>query len=333
MQEKITALEAQLQEKEQLISALTERLEQAAEQLDRIHRTGGDRGLRAGGALPPELIEEHKALVEELHKAVEQWEDMQAEATLGRVEEQLGALRDLIASRVSDAAPMASSQQSGTLSEFMAQAAPAGSDRAADASEQDGSSGTDSRSYEAMKSSLLETEATTSQSPTSQAEGPDALIAEDIEPVDPPQSIDLTTADLEQLQEAIESRDSYIGYLIRRLRASESQSVPTGDWKNLENVPQELRDKLEEYESKLENMLRLAEVELSLERARLGREQAKLRVREHQIESERKRHGLLGEAANEQTGEQSPERNDSEASNRWLRMLGMGRNEEVNSDE
>lgn len=43
--ERVESLEAQLADRDQLVAALTERLEQAAEQLDRLHRTGADRGV------------------------------------------------------------------------------------------------------------------------------------------------------------------------------------------------------------------------------------------------------------------------------------------------
>src|SRR5262249_9373824 len=95
--EQISSLESQLREKEQLVTALTERLEQAADQLDRIRRNGGDRVLRGGGGgLPPELIEEQRALTTALQHAVEQWEAAQPGAALGRIEVQIRELRDLV---------------------------------------------------------------------------------------------------------------------------------------------------------------------------------------------------------------------------------------------
>src|SRR5437016_2417205 len=42
-------IQGRLREKEQLVAALTERLEQAAEQLDRLRRTGIDKGRRPLG--------------------------------------------------------------------------------------------------------------------------------------------------------------------------------------------------------------------------------------------------------------------------------------------
>src|SRR5258708_4818694 len=90
-------IQNRLREKEQLVAALTERLEQAAEQLDRLRRTGVDKGRRPlGGGLPAEVVEEHKATLEDLKRVISRWEDMQAEVTLGRIETQITELRDLM---------------------------------------------------------------------------------------------------------------------------------------------------------------------------------------------------------------------------------------------
>ena len=89
------ALESKLRGKNELVAIPTERLKQTAEQLDRNHRMGADRGLRVGGGIPPEVIQTQKTLDEDLQRAVEQWEGMQAAATLGRIEIQISELRDL----------------------------------------------------------------------------------------------------------------------------------------------------------------------------------------------------------------------------------------------
>ena len=87
----------QLREKEHLVAALTERLEQAAEQLDRLRRTGVDKGRRPlGGGFPAEVIDDHKHTLEDLKRVITNWEDIQAGATLGRIETQIMELRELI---------------------------------------------------------------------------------------------------------------------------------------------------------------------------------------------------------------------------------------------
>ena len=79
--EQIRSLQALLDEKEQLIHALTVQLELAAEQLDRVRRTGHHSPVQLGGsAYPPELLDNHKELVDQLKLVVTQWQDMQADA-------------------------------------------------------------------------------------------------------------------------------------------------------------------------------------------------------------------------------------------------------------
>jgi len=82
----LARLEEQLCEKDELVAVLTERLEQAAEQLDRFRRTGSGRGVRLASGLPTELVDSQKSLITKLEHAVAQWEDLQAAAALGRLE-------------------------------------------------------------------------------------------------------------------------------------------------------------------------------------------------------------------------------------------------------
>ncbi|MBW3541415.1 MAG: hypothetical protein KY476_14200, partial [Planctomycetes bacterium] len=97
LQARVDKLQSALAEKEKLVAALTARLEQAAEQLDRIRRSGGDRGSRVvSGGIPAELVEQQKGLVEELQAAVAAWQDMQAAACLGRIERGVDEVRDLL---------------------------------------------------------------------------------------------------------------------------------------------------------------------------------------------------------------------------------------------
>src|SRR5437868_6722484 len=97
----IETIQNQLHEKDQLVTALTERLEQAAEQLDRLRRTGADKGRRpagGGGGMPAELVDDHKSTLEDLKRVIARWEDIQAEAAFGRIETQIVELRDLFVS-------------------------------------------------------------------------------------------------------------------------------------------------------------------------------------------------------------------------------------------
>jgi chromosome segregation ATPase len=301
MQERIAALEAQLSDKEQIVAALTERLEQAAEQLDRLHRTGADRGMRIGG-LPPELVEQQQKLVEDLERAVQQWEEMQPGAFLNRLEAQLsdiqegvrrlesgdGEVRSSHSGHRSEEPPRSSSQSPKSILDFMkasmgAPAEAAGADEAAAA--EPGAAA----------------EQVVCHIPLPSLE-------------DPPAPVDLAQASPEQLSSACEARDTYILYLLHRLRQIESLGHVPNSWAGLENAPEELRARLEDLEKRLQETLRLAEVELSLQRAKLAREEARIHSMDEQVQKELRR-------AREASDGQSTQGEDLSGS-RWRRMLG-----------
>jgi hypothetical protein len=319
-----TALETKLQEKEQLIGALTQRLEQAAEQLDRIHRSGGDRGLRHAG-LPPELVEQHRTLIEDLQRVVQQWEDMQAAELLGRIESQISELRDLVSGQAARA-QASPAPHPDSIAGFMSRAkTPGGPAHRHEGDAAPAPSG--SHTYERLKAGLLEADTPEPEIPV---DGP-VIAGDDVEEpaaVDPPVPVDFDTADAAALRQEVERRDEYIAYLIRKLRFSESRKGLSGDWKALEGVPDELRARLIDYERRLDEALRQAEVELSLERARLGREAARVRLLEHQVTTERKRYEIVADGESRPRPNVRAEADDDPKSSRWLRMLGLGRGEE-----
>ena len=308
MTETLQDLELQLREKEQVIEALTERLEQAAEQLDRIRRTGGDRGARiGGGGIPAEMVEQQRTLTEELQQALQQWEAMQAAATLGRIEIQLTELRDLVAERLTPdhanapgSHPREPRRQRQSSPQPVAYSAGGG--------------------YERLKAELL---GDSEEAPT-EAErhdrAPGAVTEPDGQLEEAPQPVDRSVSDPEVLHDAIEARDGYIACLIRRLRSAEARSAGPVDWSALADVPDELRERLEQLSRSLDERLRMAEVELSLERARLSREESRLRISEQLIEKEKRRLAQQGAhierlPAIEHAGDKG---------GRWRKLLGMG---------
>jgi len=310
MQDRVETLESQLAEKEQLVAALTERLEQAAEQLDRLHRTGADRGVRAGIAgIPAELVQQQQKLTEELQRAVQQWEDMQPGAFFGRLETQLAQIQELVQQEPHGGG----SHSSDSYSHYE-------SGRSSESSY--GSGGTTSLQsvLERMQAKQAEPPAEESANPPAEerSEGAPSASAVDIAlpPLsEPPEPIDVTAATPEELARACEVRDSYIVYLLQRLRQIESLGHVPNSWAGLENVPGELRARLETLEKRLEETLRLAEVELSLQRAKLAREEMRIRMMDGQMQKQLKQ----ARDASESEGDSSA---DQANSGRWRRMLG-----------
>lgn len=310
MQERLEALEAQLAEREQLVAALTERLEQAAEQLDRLHRTGADRSVRAGIAgVPAELVAQQQKLVEDLQRAVDQWEAMQPGAFFGRLETQLGQIHELV---VNQDRPETGQ---GIASPFGYSTSRSGGSPERDAP----------RSIlDFMKASQLpESDPSESPPPTAVDIAPAALAAAMLEialpPLDdPPAPLDLAHATAEELGEACTARDSYIAYLVHRLRQIESLGHMPNSWAELENVPEEQRQRLEALEHRLQETLRLAEVELSLQRAKLAREELRIRILDEQMQKDIKRAKDVSDSQAEDQADPKGEHGNS----RWRRMLG-----------
>jgi hypothetical protein len=317
MAQEVESLETQFHEKEALISALTERLEQAAEQLDRVHRMGADRGVRKTAGIPVELVEQQKVLTDDLQRAIQQWEEMQLGRSLGRLEMQISELRDLIVGKALDLGGGAALARSSENPPATRAAEPPAS-----AAAKDQKSGLSA--WEAMKADILGQEKPATPVAASRNEGPaidDAV--EEPEHVDAPEPIVLDGAQPEQLCQAVEQRDNYISYLLKRLRVLETRHTPQIDWAALESAPEELRTKLQELEAKFEERLRMAEVEHSLERARLGREEARLRTLEDNARRQLKRMGVTLD------GEEAPTIGpEQEKTGRWLRMLGLRKGEE-----
>ena len=317
--EQLSALENQLREKEQLVAALTERLEQAAEQLDRIRRNGGDRGLRiGGGGVPPELIEEQRSLVAELQQAVQQWVEMQPGAALGRIEVQITELRDFVAGKGWDGVAAGHGDLERSSASDAADARR--SKASATGPKEPGVS-----AYEAMKAQLLDSpsdESNESKEKTSPAmiAGPPVSL-EEIAPVDPPEVIDPQAAGIDELRKAVEQRDLYISYLTRWLRAVEMSYQSTIDWSLLNNAPDDLRRRLEELERMLHATLRHAEVDHSLERARLSREATRLEQLEDQIRREMKRLNM-SEPGDDDDRADDPHQPAKGMNNRWQRLFG-----------
>jgi hypothetical protein len=277
-------LKKQLHAKDQLVRALTDRLEEAAEQLDRVQRTGGDKGGRGGGSSEAALS--GHPLFEKLSKSLELWEDVQPADAFARIEERLEELRDMLEGAIVGTtgeapAPKKKDVLSGwekMKAELMGEAEPSAP----------AAGGT--KSHEV--SPAAKQQASPASDESSEEPSPAAPAARPV-PVEPPrpleeltlpEPVDLEGASRPELVDAIEIRDQYIGELTRRLRSAESRTHQPIDWAALDNAPDDLREALQKLESELTDRLRIAEVDLSLERARLSRVETRIRATQMQIE-------------------------------------------------
>jgi hypothetical protein len=161
-------------------------------------------------------------------------------------------------------------------------------------------------------------ESSTDDAASSQGDSVPPVLSIDLPPLqDPPEPVDAHKADREELAHACEKRDAYVVYLLQRLRQIESMGHVPNSWAGLENLPDQLHARLDALEKRLQETLRLAEVELSLQRAKLAREEVRIRVIDEQLQKDLRRARDDASSSSESDG------GKGEASgSRWKRMLG-----------
>ena len=135
-----------------------------------------------------------------------------------------------------------------------------------------------------------------------------------------PAPLDLESASIEALKKACADRDTYIVQMTRWVRTHNSVSVPE-NWEELQGVPDELRRQVELLSSRLEEQVRLAEVEMSLERARLSREKSQVQADRAIMDKHLKRLGISSLDELEDIAVSSSSTGDR----RWMRFLGVNR--------
>ena len=312
---RLAEMEQQLTDKEEVILTLTARLEQAAEQLDRFRRSGNASPGRMGGS-GGHLSEDHKAALDDLKGVVTRWEEMQCEATLGRLETQVSELRDLIAGMVGGGgAPVTFTPRPAahTAAESGGEAKPAGS------------------WWEATKAAMMSGEepppppAYTSRETVDDGSSETATDGT-YEPAfipHAPESIDYDTVTLEQATVALRERDQ----LILRLREILLAQQAAGEFahvSSLEDLPDALRTRLETIEKEWQSKFRQMELDLSRERARLARTEATIRQQQELIQKEMTRLGIDEAAAADAAlhPRQGREKGEDGARKRWFKFLG-----------
>lgn len=334
----LTALAGQLREKEQLVTALTERLEQAAEQLDRLRRTGVDKGHRplagTGGGAAPEWLHEHKPTFEDLKRVLANWDEVKPGETLSRIEAQLTELRELCAGGVQ---PQTAGRETAPATSRSASAAPASSP---------GSKTPTNTWWEAQKAALLggaspAAESSSGSRPESsgapernaelsadaEASADNSAPHAEITIPEPLPPLDLDAITLDEARAAIRDRDAMIVQLRESLLLALSAGQMPRDVSSLEQLPEPLRKRFEEIEAHWQAKFRQNELDLSLERARLGREQAELRHHQELLRKQLKSGGKTLEEPVE-----AGDKGDS-SRRRWFRFMGKPGDEKPDGSE
>lgn len=260
-------LDTDLQARDEIIAALTAQLEETVEKLDRLQRSSGDRphgGHSNSTAHSSELIGR-------LEEALDVWNEQQPAERLARIEEGIEQILSCLASGENDH-PEVNAQDywQAAKAKLLGEEV----DSATRIENED-------HSIEAPPRKAVppaEVESTLSHSAE---ETLPEILPEAPEPQPVPEG-----ADADQLWEGIEARETYIRYLISRVRYAESRYVQPVPWEELSQSPEELKRRLLELEGQLTAQLKQAEISNSLERAALTRERSKLYQVKQQLEKQ-----------------------------------------------
>jgi hypothetical protein len=335
----------QLREKEHLVAALTERLEQAAEQLDRLRRTGVDKGRRPlGGGFPVEVIDDHKHTLEDLKRVITNWEDIQAGATLGRIETQIMELRDLIIGTGpgngyggGSVAPHAAARIPAPPPPSPPPAAsPPRESAPHDSAPRAGGTPGNNAWWEAQKAALMgEPVPAEVQAALAAAEAPAGGEPQSVEESQPtgscdlaglnipdlPAPVDFDNVTLDEAREAIRERDRIIQLLREPLLLARASGQLPANMHSLEGLPEPVQARITELETQWHAKFRQVELDLALERARLAREQAAVRQQQEALQKQLRQGGAPGKSAATDEGGGKGEESAS-SKRRWFRFMG-----------
>lgn len=312
----VDELKQQLTEKKQTVATLTEYLEQAAEKLNTLQKqSAANKPVQAFDA---EMVHRQMHLVNQLQDAVKEWEELQAPSTLERVSTQLDSLRETILDGLSQQQappiearePVTQELPNNTLAtaHFMSQTSGETNEE-----EKDGLGG-----WEALKAEMLGEEGASIEN---EEEEQNIDLREELDVlVNRPALVGGDCHDQNAWQQAVDSRENYMISLIRTLRVVESRRRGAPDWDAFTEAPEPLRDEVAQYANELHQTLRNAEVELSIERARISRQESVIAQQRREIDKALKKQGLNESKSKE-------EASDSQQG-RWLKFLGRGNESE-----
>jgi hypothetical protein len=263
-----------------------------------LQRSGADRRAGGGGGgSSRELLEQTGQLTSRVEEALDLWgqSSNHYEVILQRLDEIAGCLSH---STVVEAKP--GSKPAGGL--FQAPSSAASSAKPSSPSGADAGSGQGSF-WEKMKASMADgatplpqpsapagppiSQGSASSGAVSATQAAQPIAIEEIAP--PPVVIDVDTASIDDLREAVATRDAYISTLITELRMAHTLPELPKDLLNSGLGPDELLSSLMELETRLKTGVQRENLELALERARMGRERVRMDQVKAQLEEQIKR--------------------------------------------
>ncbi len=313
--DQIAALHAELDQRNATIEQLAEQLEDAANRLDWISRSGADPSAKPSEAGPQSTMSSqapfHGETTQRLEQFLEQWEETALANSLERIDRRLSHVFELLKSTESDSPPP--SRNATTAHPEPAADIPSGSLLTAflmSQSQSDEGSGQPELQVEQIEADASH------ERDSSAASG---KLANEIGPPLPdfkvPSAIEVETASIEELRDAVIARDECIQQLIVRSRVAEAHRTTAPDWKSLENAPDELRQRLMQLEDDLRQRIKQEELSSSIECAKLSRDRAHLDQVRREIESQIQQ---LGQTQNSDDDESA----NNSSGKRWGKLFG-----------
>jgi hypothetical protein len=306
--ERMQQLETRLADREQLVSILTDRLEQAADELDRIKRSGGvHSGSTADSADTASLLAGHSEVTEKLDRFVDAWEERYEGPALRRMEAGIDELRERL-----EQAVLHGNFSGGDSSVSGYSGLGDSSSLVADHDEETLNSTLNSNSElpEDHEDNLV------TRRPLdvpvrlvlfSTDDMPEDLDVPLPEPIDEDEASELV------LRKAVTDRDTYVRWLCQQMRNVTGRLEGWLKELQTESDDATLHKRVDEIEQLIHEQLRIAEIDVSIERARLSRDQAKLQDQTDQLNREREQ---LAKALNP-----SDSSDDTPMLRRWKKFI------------
>ena len=292
-------------------------------------------------------ISQQTAAIELLLESVQYIKSQIIDATAATVDDRVSVLEDRVASRMSSLErqlqeltespgrnvlrPFADDVEDGSTldSDFTTDDSDS-TDRITDSNSDSGTSA--SGSWEAIRSTFLnDEEATESSSVDETQEFPagalEAIEGQPLPEFELPEEIDPDQLTDEQLRTELLRRETLLRTVVGHLRHSKGHApaVSLSELKSLaRDLPEELTDRIERNLSRIDEQLRLGELELSLERARVGRQLSQLQATRQQLESNARQMGLTIDENGSIQADPDNTSNGSRSGRKWLGAMGFG---------
>lgn len=277
--EKMQQLETRLADREHLVSILTDRLEQAADELDRIKRSGGVlSGAGADGGDTASLLAGHIEVSEKLDSFVNAWEERYEGPALRRMEAGIEELRE----RLEQAAMHANFAPSNSPASRLS----LGCDDTSQTSGHDEATADDAHQGEQESAAESVPVRRPLDVPVRLVLYSSDEVPDDLD-VPLPEPIDIDNAAAPELRKAVTDRDAYVRWLCQQMRHVTGRLEGWLTELQAESDDASLHQRVDEIEQLIHEQLRIAEIDVSIERARLSRDQSQLKDQAEQLARER----------------------------------------------